>query len=59
MQVVTQVYGYEEGYWPIAILDEKVNGYYKIVFPWTDNNIWEYDTERKQYELSEKITAER
>lgn len=55
MQVVAQVYGYEEGYWPIAILDEKVNGYYKIVFPWTGNNIWEYDTERKQYELSENI----
>lgn len=43
MQVVAQVYGYEVGYWPIAVLNEKVNGYYKIVFPWTGNNIWEYE----------------
>ena len=51
IHVVGQVYGYENGYWPIAVLDEKSDDYYKIIFPWTDNKIWEYDVEKKQYEI--------
>lgn len=55
IHVVIQVYGYEYGYWPIAVLNEKKNGYYKIVFPWTDNKIWEYDDKNGRYDFSEIV----
>lgn len=38
-------------YWPIAVLDEKTDGYYSLVLPWSDGNrIWKYSEEEQRYD---------
>lgn len=49
-KVTAELYDYKGGYWPVAVLDEKTDGYYKIIFPWSDNRIWEYDEEKGHYD---------
>ena len=36
-------------YAPVAVLNEKVDGYYSIVFPWTRNRIWSYSKQKEWY----------
>lgn len=41
----------EDNYYaPVAILDEKTDGYYAFVLPWTENRVWRYDKEEDWYE---------
>lgn len=34
----------------IAVLNERVDGYYSIVLPWTYNRVWSYDREKGRYD---------
>lgn len=47
--VIAEVYSHNGEYWPIAILEEKTNGYYDFVLPWSNNRIWKYNAETDQY----------
>lgn len=40
----------ENGYAPVAILDETTDGYYDFVLPWSENRIWKYNVEKRMYE---------
>ena len=39
----------EENILPVAVLDEKEDGLYSLVFSYDENRIWRYDEESKSY----------
>lgn len=41
---------YPLSYWPMAVLQEKTDGYHDFVLPWGDNLIWKYNEEKGVYE---------
>lgn len=41
---------FEEGYAPVVILEQKTEGYYDFVLPWTENRVVHYNAEKDMYE---------
>lgn len=38
------------GHAPVTILNEKADGYYAFVLPWTKNRVWSYNKEKEWYD---------
>lgn len=51
--VVIRLNDYNGGYYPIAVLSEKTDGYYAFVLPSDNNTIWKFNKEIKGYDFSE------
>lgn len=38
------------GHAPVVVLNERTEGYYALVLPWTQNRVWSYDREQGRYD---------
>lgn len=34
----------------IAVLNSRVEGYYSLVLPWTENRVWSFDSDKGWYD---------